>query len=175
MGPTPQSINVQPRFDNLMDYPGYDFYLAYVVGYPSGNLHLTRVESGIPISLQGPGRGLSANLLAVPSGQVLPPPPAESFRNIPPGEADMDSWSGKLPPGTLRSERLWEIKPEYTYHPSIQPYQVHIEGDRLQVTALTPIHWAIYISLAVGVGLCLTFTALGLWLGRMMGVRSRAP
>src|SRR5215472_4437469 len=73
-GPFDWSRDYDPqlRFENLADYPDFDFYLKYgrSRGNPGRDPHLTRVTSAVTVRLEGSGRRItSIFLIAVPCGQ----------------------------------------------------------------------------------------------------------
>src|SRR6516225_2830220 len=60
------------RFDNLADYPEFDFYLIGLSPPSSFPTQVVKVSSGVPARLF-PGRyGLHVRLLAIPRGQPVP-------------------------------------------------------------------------------------------------------
>lgn len=62
------------RFDNLADYPEYDFYLLYYHSRGNPSPHVMRIQSGEVIRhFEGNGRNGGAYLLAVAQGKSLPP------------------------------------------------------------------------------------------------------
>jgi hypothetical protein len=116
------------RFDNLADYPDFDFYLLYFhgPGNPFASPHVTRVQSGEAIHhFEGSGRNGGAYLLAVPRGKPLPPMDRET--------ETLD----KKPTGYLRSARL-----DGTFAGSgyLIPYRIKIAEDNLEV-AMQPSEW----------------------------------
>jgi hypothetical protein len=115
------------RFENLGDYPEFDFYLMY--GYGSGNPaaspHLFPVRSGEPFRHpETNGRKGSAVLFAVPHGRQ---PPAVSREH--------DFFSEKMTPDCLRSSMLEGTSLGKVY---LVPYRVRIDEGKLQVTMLSP-------------------------------------
>jgi hypothetical protein len=110
------------RFDNLADYPDFDFYLLYYHGQgnPYVSPHLMRVQSGETFrDFEGKRRNGGAYLLAVPHGKPLPPMAGEMDR------------LGKKPTGYLRSAPLDGV---YAGSGYLIPYRVQIEGNKLEVT-----------------------------------------
>jgi hypothetical protein len=131
-GPRP-TLNIQVRFENLEDYPRYDFYLKYGLGTgnPSGFFHLTRVHPATLTLLEGNGsRMTEVYLLAAPRGQSVSPP-----------QGQMDNkWLTEAPSGALRSTPLPTHSPGTTLSEGLNgyslDYRVHIEGDHLEVTCV---------------------------------------
>lgn len=139
------------RFDNLAEYPSFDFFLKYqqrISGAPS--THIVRVRSGEVFKQEGVGGEMY--LLAVPHGQATPPPTkpiTEPLSNC------------------LKSERL---EGTYTGAGYLVPYRVRIENDKLEVAMQSsewlPGDWSLWwlqrlLCIAVPIAFCV---ALG-WLG----------
>jgi hypothetical protein len=156
------------RFENLADYPDYDFYLKY--GHGSGNPYasqfVTKVNPATTVALEGNGsRVTPVVLLAVPHGRLTPEPAGASVAT---------SWVAKSEDGVLQSDPMdWS-------NGSVALYRVKLDQDRLQVTAsgseLLPLEWAagnICITLPVGVALSLACILAGIWFVlRMRGRRA---
>ena len=146
MGPSlHEEIDIRVVFENLDDYPAYDFYLKYGLanGNPYGAWHLTRVYPAAVTVLEGEGRRLtSVHLLAVPHGQTVPAPPPPPKWPPPPG-----NWLTDHPPDTLQAEWLpaergvlMENDSGYLYR-----YTVSVGDGRLEVTCVgwkAPKGWA---------------------------------
>jgi|SRR5579871_2250079 len=118
--------SVTLRFENLADYPAYDFYLKYGEGpgNPYADLHQIRIVPGEVIRpFKGTGRRTSVYLLAVPQGQK---PPAPTGGNL-----------SAAPDGCLQSGPL-----DGTYFGSgyLVPYRVRIADGKLDVT-MQPREW----------------------------------
>ena len=113
------------RFDNLADYPDFDFYLLYYhgPGNPFASPHVTRVQSGEAIHhFEGSGRNGGAYLLAAPHGTR---PPWLYGR------------SDETPLGYLRSAPLDGIG----YGPGyLVSFRVKIADDKLEAT-MQPSEW----------------------------------
>jgi hypothetical protein len=109
------------RFDNLSDYPDFDFYLKY--GHARGNPyagHLGTVRSGDPFrEFEGTGRKTEVYLLAVPHGRKPPPP-----RND-------HAWFTEVPEGCLQSAPLEGTNQEAG---ALVSYRVRIQDGKLEVT-----------------------------------------
>jgi hypothetical protein len=116
------------RFDNLEDYPEFDFYLKYAHGRGNlvGSPFITQVQSGEAIyHFEGSGRNGGAYLLAVPRGQK--PPPLRK---------DHD-WLIEVPAGCFQSAPL---KGSFSEDGYLVPYQVKIEDGKLEVM-MQPKEW----------------------------------
>jgi hypothetical protein len=116
------------RFDNLSDYPAYDFYLKYGHGRgnPYASPHLGAVRSGEPFrNFEGTGRTTPVVLLAVPHGQTPPP-----LREHP-------DWYDKAPEGCLQSAHLEGV---HEGAGALVPYRVRIQDGKLEVTR-QPTEW----------------------------------
>ena len=157
------------RFDNLADYPQYDFYLLYAhgPGNPYASPYINPVHSGEVLrQFEGRGRIGGARLVAVPQGQnALFIATSERILN------------GKAPPGCLLSATLHGIHLGESY---LVPYRVHIEDDKLEVSmqpaerqpAETAFLWLKRLPcIAVPLAFC---AALG-WLGARMARRLFPP
>jgi hypothetical protein len=110
------------RFDNLADYPDFDFYLKYArgPGNPYGSPYLAQVRSG-EVFHQFEGSGRKAQevfLLAVPRGQH-PPSPQRGHE-----------WLMEAPPGCLQSSPLDGTNVEAGY---LVRYRVQVQDGRLEV------------------------------------------
>lgn len=113
--PSP-SINIKIRFENLDQYPNYDFYLKYGLSRGRPAPHITKLESGTMTQLEGRGnRVTSVFLVAIAKG--APPPKAE----------DKQDWLSKAPPGGLQSEALPGLDNGVE-----ATYRAHIEGETLR-------------------------------------------
>lgn len=126
-------LDIRVRFENLADYPAYDFYLKYGLGRgnPYVSLHLTRAESGAERRLEGEGNWMTeVYLLAVPHGQQPPPAP-------PVGTEKGREWLEEVPSGALQSDPLPGKTPgsRLSGGKARKPvsYRVRIDGGRLQV------------------------------------------
>jgi hypothetical protein len=122
------NINVHVRFENLDDYPDFDFYLKY--GLSNGNVYrkhtLTKLASGVATRLEGEGHYLTrVYLVAVPRGKA---PPA-----IPDLNEDDSGWHERTAPGTIQSPPLAVSAEDSGY---ICPYRATLEGKVLGATAL---------------------------------------
>jgi hypothetical protein len=160
--------SVTLRFDNLAEYPDYDFYLKYGEGPgdPDASPHLVAIRSGEPIQpFHGSRWRTDVYLLAVPHGQKQPV--------VSPGY----SWMVEAPPGCLQSDGL-----EGTYEGSgyLVPYRVRIGAGVLEVnrqpTEWLPSEWSLWWlkrlpCIAVPVAFC---AALG-WLGARIARRMFPP
>jgi hypothetical protein len=92
--------NVQVHFQNLHDFPGFDFYLKCSKGIHigrSGSHQLHQITSRDWTKLFSWGDLGTVLLVAVPRGQKLPTP--DELPNEP-------DWLTKELPGTLQSKRL---------------------------------------------------------------------
>jgi hypothetical protein len=146
------------RFDNLKDYPSFDFFLKYerrTRGASSS--HVMPVRSAAVIELEGDVGG-EMYLLAVPHGQAAPQPRKPLT---------------ELPSYCLKSERLQGIDSGAGY---LVPYRVRIENDKLEVAMQSikwlPGDWLVWWlkrlpCIAVPIAFCL---ALG-WLGARIARR----
>jgi hypothetical protein len=160
------------RFDNLADYPDFDFFLKYCYGpgNPYGSPYLTPIRAGEVFRLKGgPGRRTEVFLLAVPRGQQ---PPV--------GKDGPDSlW--ETPAGCLQSAPL---DGTYAERGWLVPYRVHIENGKLEA-AMQPGEWLAgewssswlqrlpYI--LVPVALCAALGWLGVRLARRLFPPKQAP
>lgn len=152
------------RFDNLADYPQFDFYLLYTLGpgNPYGSPHRTRVHSGETVRrFEGKGRKGNAMLLAVSHGQQ--PPPLVSGSD----------WFESAPPGCLRSASL---EGTYLGEEYLVSYRVRIDKDKLEATMQTTeaqpvemtVSWLKRLPcIAVPLAFCLALA----WLGARMARR----
>jgi hypothetical protein len=157
------------RFDNLADYPQYDFYLLYAHGRgnPYTSPYITPVHSGEVLrQFEGRGRIGGARLAAVPRGQNALYLATEERVLL-----------GKAPPGCFLSAPLGGVHLGESY---LVPYRLHIEDDKLEVTmqsaesqpAETAFLWLKRLPcIAVPVAFC---AALG-WLGARMARRLFPP
>jgi len=120
MGP-PRTVRIKLDFENLADYPGYDFYLEYGLGHgdPAASPHLARVAPEAVVSLEGAGRFSGVSLIAVPHGQAEPPLPKSEH------DQEYQEWLKSLPAGTLHAP-LKGIENDYKF-----TYRVAIDGDHL--------------------------------------------
>lgn len=153
------------RFDNLADYPDFDFYLKYAhgPGNPAASPHITPVQSGEPLrSFEGKGRIGGAWLLAVPRGQR--PPTVRS---------DLD-WLTETPAGCLQSVSLEGIHLGAGY---LVPYRVHIQDGELEATMQSaewlPLGWVVsrlpwLLCLLVPIAFCVVLGWLGARIARRL-------
>ena len=166
IGPGPRDEKFPAmRFENLADYPDFDFYLTYAhgPGNPYGSPHLSRIRSGETFrQFEGSGRNGGAMLLAVPKGK--PPPSVARDRD----------WFEKVPPGYLRSTLLEGTHLGEGY---LVPYRVRIDKDKLEVTMQTPeiqpgemtVSWLKRLPwIAVPVVLCVALAWLGVRMARRL-------
>jgi hypothetical protein len=113
------------RFENLTDYPQFDFYLMYAHG--SGNPYATgyvsRVESGVAFrQFKGKGRIGGAKLLAVSKGAS------------PPDVFEDRGWFHEPPSGCLCSEPL---EGSHFGEGYLVSYRVKLDKEKLEVTMQT--------------------------------------
>ena len=147
-------------FENLADYPAFDFYLKYAVGRgnPYASPHLIPVRPGETLRrLEGRGRIGEVYLLAAPHGQPSPPVP------------DASTWS-KIPEGCLQSAPLEGV---YGGEDAVVTYRVRMEDDKLEVTMQPPLPWARSSLqrlpwIAVSLALCAALAWLGVRLARRL-------
>jgi predicted RNA binding protein YcfA (HicA-like mRNA interferase family) len=147
------------RFDNLADYPDFDFYLLYGRGTGNPiNPHLTRTQSGEPIrEFEGEGRIGPTVLLAVPRGQQ------------PPSPKEQEEWFREAPPGCLQSTSLDGVHAGAGY---LVSYSVRVQDGRLEVTRLAtewlPGPWLLrwFPCFVVPLAACLAAAWLGVRLAR---------
>ena len=154
------------RFDNLEDYPEFDFYLIGRSPPSSYPTQVVKVSSGVPTRLF-PGRyGLEVRLLALPRGQ--PVPKFSSFWSH-----EEHKWAEVGPPGARYSPQLratpqagWTTSFDLTDH-YLMPYRVTVRELEIQVEAL-PAEWRLdYLrTMILGLSLSLVFVAIGLWIAR---------
>jgi hypothetical protein len=87
-GQGPQRLRpITPRlaFRGLGDHPGYDFFVIYGHGAVEQflNMYVTRVQSDVPVSLEGFGRRITpVYLLAVPKGKSPPVAPQDEPQDL---------------------------------------------------------------------------------------------
>jgi hypothetical protein len=139
------------RFENLTDYPEYDFYLKY--GHGNGNPHvqifLTKIPAGDSFPLEGTGERMTpVVLVAVPAGQVPPPPPKELF-----------TFAAKNDGPILESDPLgWD-------RDRVVVYRVGIDNNQLGATRVkTESSWGDLYMVLVGTTMVVGTVILGLWL-----------
>jgi hypothetical protein len=169
-----RDFDPQLRFENLADYPDFDFYLKYgrARGNPRSSTHLTPVTSGVTIRLEGKGRYFTeVFLIAVPHGQK---PPAL--------RKDREGLTEEVP-GVLQSHALTGVV--YNSSPTdesdgyVLRYSVSIKDGNLEVTSLPRelIFWEWVRGrlpyLLVGLALFLTVAWIGIWVLRRL--RRRKP
>jgi hypothetical protein len=169
-----RDFDPQLRFENLADYPDFDFYLSYGRGggKPRRGRYLTPVTSGVTVRLEGTGKRLTeVFLIAVPHGQK-PPTPRE----------DRD-WLSKGAPGVLQSHALdgvehnWSIADENDGY--VLRYSVSIKDGRLVTSSLPRelLFWEWVRGrlpyLLVGLALFLVVAWVGIWVLRRL--RRRKP
>lgn len=160
------------RFDNLTDYPQFDFYLLYAhgSGNPYASLHCTRIRAGETITqFEGKGRKGGARLLAVPHG-----------RN-PPSVANDRIWFEPASPDYLRSDPL---DGTHLGEDHLIFYRVEVNKDKLEVKIhkmeTQPIKEMVVWSksllcLAVPIGFCLASAWLGIrFVRRLFSTQSNA-
>jgi hypothetical protein len=121
----------QVRFENLPDFPAYDFYLKYGRGpsNPFETAYVTPVAPEGPTALEGSGRRItSVRLLAVPRGRK-PPAPRGGF-----------TWATEEFVDVLQSPSLPGIENASTIDVScaghILPYRVQVKDGALEVEPL---------------------------------------
>ena len=113
------NIDIRVRFENLDEYPNFDFYLKYELGYA---MYLTKVESNKMIRLEGVGTRVSdVYLMAIPRGQVADP---HKHREYP----DKDNWLRTPQKGALQSPGFPEV-----FNGHEIDYRVQIEDNQLYV------------------------------------------
>jgi hypothetical protein len=147
-------LDLHVCFENLDDYPEYDFYLKYGLSRGRPLPHLLPMRSGVMTKLEGQGdRFTGAFLLAMPRGTPAPVP------------ADEKDWLHTVPPGAIQSGLLREVSEGIG---SIETtYRVRIDGNRLVVEHVgsrslgSRICW-------VGGGICLGVTALAIGLAAIL-------
>jgi hypothetical protein len=163
MGP---SFNVTPRFrfENLSDYPEYDFYLLYGHGggNPYGSSFLTKVPRGVSFPLEGTGSKMTeVTLVALPSGRI--PPPAKTGQDRT-NVKDLLSLLLKSDNKVLVSGRLeWDDG-------RVMVYRVGIADKQLGATLVkTEREWGVWTwgdlccGIPVGVATSVAIVSFGLW------------
>jgi hypothetical protein len=120
------TIDLTLTFQNLADYPDYDFYLKYgrSNGNPRSKFFLTKVEPNSPTRLAGEGRHRTdIYLLAMPRGQRISVPEN--------GQAD---WLSAVPSNGLQSTPLkGSPAGDALGNDSAATYQVKINASQLEV------------------------------------------
>jgi hypothetical protein len=156
------------RFDNLADYPQFDFYLKYArgPGSPYASPHLVPVQSGEAVRVtEGSGRTTQFFLLAVPHGEKPPAPRAGP------------DWLREVPAGCLQSGPLQGIGLGAGY---LVPYRVSIADGALDAV-MQPAEWLAgewslwWLKRLPCVLVPLAFCAALAWLGVRVAVRLLAP
>lgn len=162
------SGSVTLRFDNLADYPDYDFYLKYGAGNgnPYAGPHLVPVHAGEAVrAFDGSRRRTEIYLLAVPRGQQQP------------AVSPSHDWITQVPPGCLQSARL-----DGTYAGSgyLVPYDVRIGDGALEAIAqpseLLPVEWSSWwLKQLPCIAVPIAFCAVLGWLGARIAHRMFPP
>ncbi len=126
------NLDIHVMFENLGDYPEYDFYLKYGLGPgrpPALQYYLTPMVAATPIRLEGRGSSMTAVFLcAVPRGKRLPDPP--DWRDT------KTDWLRSPPEDGLQSEALptgmenGMVSAHEDGHQIV--YRISIEGKRLR-------------------------------------------
>jgi hypothetical protein len=118
-------VNPKFAFENLADFPRYDFYLKYGRGgsTPWNQLFVTKVNAGPATSLEGKGQRFTEMILiAVPRGEAPPGLPVE--------KKDAQAWLHDAAPGILQCGLEWHA------HEEANRYRIRIDAERLQATRL---------------------------------------
>jgi hypothetical protein len=155
-GPPQQDVTPRFRFENLADYPDFDFYLKYGhgPGNPGASPFLTKVTHATTVPLEGKGwRVTPVVLVAVPHGQSAPLPNRDT------------EWFAKSEGGVLQSDPLeWS-------NGFVALYRISVDQGRLQVTRTgsewLPVEWTagnLCIALPAGVALSLACVLAGFWI-----------
>jgi hypothetical protein len=166
-------VNIHLRFDNLDDYPDYDFYLKYGIaqGNPYAGLRLMKLTAASTLTkLEGEGRRLTlVYLMAVPRGRAVAPPP--------PLSQDV-SWLNAAPEGAIQSELRWKDDYQLDNHNGCSAfYRISLDGKQLTATwvggeeppATSPWRWAAF----AGIALSVIIAVIGLvWIKRRRRIRS---
>jgi hypothetical protein len=168
-----RNLHIQLCFENLDDYPEYDFYLKYGRSQrdPLRKLYLTRVTSGEFVRLEGEGLQLTpVYLLAVPQGKQPAQPGKHCWKGH---HRHAEGWLQfpKLA-GALQSAPLTGPDPGNPHVIGVEGsrvvYRVAIDGDQLEATRVyvelqgkDPLLRLVVI--AVGVGVSLGLASLLLW------------
>jgi hypothetical protein len=149
------NYDIRLSFENLQEYPEYDFYLKYGLGKgnPVGALHLTPVAPNVLTRLEGNGwRITSVYLCAVRRGQQRPNPP-EGFE-------EGRKWLSTCPESGLQSDALPDGVGDRKVGAQSDGceivYQVRVEGNHLQTTVVTNRSpWRGSSTVLLGIGLSL--------------------
>jgi hypothetical protein len=153
-----QDVTPRFRFENLAEYPDFDFYLKYGhgSGNPSARPFLTKVNSATTVTLEGKGpRVTPVVLVAVPHGRQAPQPGRDT------------DWVAKSEDGIVQSGSLdWS-------EGSVALYRVKLDQDRLEPTPagseVLPLEWAagnLCITIPAGIALSLACVVTGIWIVR---------
>jgi hypothetical protein len=166
-----RQLQIQLCFENLDDYPEYDFYLKYgrSAHAPLRHLYLTRVSSGEFVHLEGQGLHLTpVYLLAMPRGQQ-PSLPDKHCRH---GRRGGEHWLKFAPDGGLQSTPLIGPDPASPLVVGVEGsrvvYRVTIENGQLEATRVSvelqgQDQLMRLVAVGVGVGVSLGFASLLLW------------
>ncbi len=129
-------------FENLDQYPAYDFYLKYArsTGDPAKAAQWLKLESGMMTPLQGLGGNVtSVFLVALPRGTAPPPLPKE----------DREAWLRNAPAGGLQSE------PIRAHNGLDMTFRAHIDGATLSAEHVDSVNPLERTLMLIG-GSCLT-------------------
>jgi hypothetical protein len=177
-GPWERQVRQRFRFDNLADYPDFDFYFVYSIDYsriPYSNESVVNVLSGRPVEIS-PGRsGTYVRLMALPKESPVP-----KFSNS--WSTERQRWIREGPSNAIYSPRLktlpnggWTTSFDLTDQ-YLTPYRVTMSNGEIQVEQLS-VEWRLDYLRTVILGLSLSFVCVpvGLWIARRRKKGTDAP
>ncbi len=150
------------RFENLTDYPEYDFYLKYGhAANPQAVGYLTKIPPGVSFSLEGSGsRMTDVTLVALPAGLSPPAKADHTYTDV----KDLLSFVPKSEGRVLETGPLgWEDA-------RVVVYRVGIADKQLSATRVKTEHeWGVWslgdlcCVVLAGVAASVAFVVFGLW------------
>lgn len=166
----PAHLEIQVRFENLDEYPGYDFYVKY--GRGGSLLEVSNVLPGKPVHVWNHRVAMpitSVFLMAVPRGQEvsLPPRPAGDWLTEVPANGMQSSPLTASASGTLLSA---------DFHNAEVVYRIRIDGNRLEAVWVATHESKTGGLVCIGVALSTSMTAaFFLWRRYRPGRSARLP
>ncbi len=146
MSPFPRwnrHLSIKVQFENLNDYPRYDFFLHYRLDPDrrDGSGHTTQVFPGNPTLLEGTNIRSLSEVYLVAKPHMNPVPPA--LQGVNDRDWPTSTVQSAALPGNQGASQLSLEADGYSLS-----YRVYMEGDQIEVTRVSeeaPTHWGTLI------------------------------